>query len=164
MISLFIYLFFSSLTINDFVCTNGLDPRIMTTKEYLIEFSKGPCSPFIIIPPLTGSKLVVKIDCEKLREKNPQIFKTCGWTTCDKNDNLESSESRPKTEYKLWISDFESPIAFLTLYPEVSLCFSRFFGILPEQMDSDNPIEDFGYDVVTYGETEETNTAGDCGN
>lgn len=48
---------------SDFICTNGKNPNVLTTKEYLIEFSKGPCAPLIIIPPLTGSKLVVKIDC-----------------------------------------------------------------------------------------------------
>lgn len=40
----------------------------MSEKEYLIEFSKGPCSPIIIIPGLTGTKLIVEINCEELRD------------------------------------------------------------------------------------------------
>lgn len=31
----------------------------MTDKEYLIEFSKGNCSPIMVVPPLTGVRLYV---------------------------------------------------------------------------------------------------------
>ena len=40
-------------------CLNGKDPNTLTNKEYLIEFSKGNCSPVIIIPPLTGVRLYI---------------------------------------------------------------------------------------------------------
>ena len=43
----------------EFECTNGKDPSKMTDKEYLIEFSKGNCSPIMVVPPLTGVRLYV---------------------------------------------------------------------------------------------------------
>ena len=40
-------------------CINGINLKYLNNKDYLIEFSKGNCSPVIIIPPLTGTRLYI---------------------------------------------------------------------------------------------------------
>lgn len=65
-------------------CTQGIDPKTLSHKKYLMEFSKGPCAPVIIVPALFSTKLQVKIDCPVLLEKNRKIFEQCGWNACEK--------------------------------------------------------------------------------
>ena len=80
-----------------FVCTDGTDPKKMTYIGYMKAFSKGPCSPVIIIPGITGSKLEAEVTCEVLREKNPDLFNACGWKDC------ENKGKSPKSTYMVWI-------------------------------------------------------------
>ena len=61
------------------ICINGKDPEKLSTKEQLQEFVKGPCLPIILVPGLMATKLQVIIDCQTLKEENPDVFKTCGW-------------------------------------------------------------------------------------
>lgn len=65
-------------------CVNGKDPTIMTNKQYLREFSKGPCSPNVILPGLLSTKLLVTIDCQELKSFDPTTFNLCGWNSCSK--------------------------------------------------------------------------------
>lgn len=65
-------------------CTAGQNPISMTDKEYLKAFARGPCSPTFVIPGLLSTKMVVEIDCEELRDHNPEVFKACGFTHCKK--------------------------------------------------------------------------------
>lgn len=84
----------------------GLSPDDMTHTEYLKKLTEGPCNPTIMIPGLAGSKLRVYIDCEILKEKEPETFKSCGWSTCEKG-----SPERPKLEYPIWIPKLESTMS-----------------------------------------------------
>lgn len=61
---------------------NFNDQKIKTRKDYLKAFAKGPCSPIIIVPGVMASKLVVEIQCRILQERQPEIFKQCGWNAC----------------------------------------------------------------------------------
>jgi len=66
-------------------CINERDPESITDKEYLKAFAEGPCNPTLVLPGLLSTKLVVTIDCEELRSKNPRIFRECGWNACQKS-------------------------------------------------------------------------------
>ena len=50
---------------NPSVCTNNKETN--SYKEYITEFQKGPCSPMIFLPGLTGSSLHVEIDCTVMK-------------------------------------------------------------------------------------------------
>ena len=70
-------------------CINGLDPYYskhqdydLPVKDYLEAFNKGPCSPIVTLPGVTGSKLVAIVDCPTLQRESPEVFKACGWNTC----------------------------------------------------------------------------------
>lgn len=65
-------------------CINEKDITNMTDKEYLKEFSKGPCNPSLVLPGLLSTKLSVIIDCPVLQKDNPRIFRQCGWNACEK--------------------------------------------------------------------------------
>lgn len=77
-------------------CSNEKSPSAMSTKEYLKEFAKGPCSPTIVLPGLLSVKLVVSIDCEELRVNDPDAFAVCGWNACQKK-SYEVSVGRALT-------------------------------------------------------------------
>ena len=66
-------------------CINGKDTKTLNDKEYLKEFSKGPCNPTMVLPGLLSTKLSVKIDCEILKNDDPRIFEKCGWNACTKH-------------------------------------------------------------------------------
>lgn len=66
-------------------CINGIDQNKLSDKEYLKEFTKGPCSPNIILAGLLSIKLMVTIDCEELKNLDPTTFNLCGWDSCHKN-------------------------------------------------------------------------------
>jgi hypothetical protein len=80
----------------------------------------------------------------------------CSWTDCEKS-LWEIWKSVPKKEYTLWISSFSAPMAFLSLDPEASLCFSRFFALRPEQLKEDNDsFWKLGFEIKMFGDTNET--------
>jgi len=89
-------------------CINNKDPKALSPKEQLLEFIQGPCQPVILIPGLLASKLSVKINCEELRTKNPEIFKSCGWDTCSSTSILAN---KPQSEYTVWISSLVGPLS-----------------------------------------------------
>ena len=55
-------------------CLNGKIRNNLSLKENLIEFARGPCNPIVLIPGLLSTKLMVKIDCQKLQQFNSEIF------------------------------------------------------------------------------------------
>ena len=89
-------------------CTQAGDFKDDEHKEYLEAFAKGGCSPIILIPGITGSKLVAKIDCEVLKEKSPEVFEACGWNTCE---YLGRKDSVPLSEYLIWLPGILSPMS-----------------------------------------------------
>lgn len=121
----------STLNINTqkFECTNYKDPSQMNDKEYLIEFSKGNCSPIMVIPPFTGVRLYLHItDCEEFKRNDPKTFRTCGWTHCSRK-KWEIWKSVPKSEYPLWISNLLSPMSMLSPLEWTSNCFAALINV-----------------------------------
>ncbi len=55
-------------------CIKRHDPEKLSIKDYLILFAKGPCSPVALVPGVMASKLVIEIDCEKLRSSEEKVF------------------------------------------------------------------------------------------
>ena len=158
-------LFLQCLQGQNFECTNGRDPAAMSDKEYLIEFSKGKCSPIMVVPPLTGVRLYVHItDCEVFRKNNPETFKTCGWTHCEKNA-WEIWKSVPKSEYALWISNLFTPMSMLSPYEQNSNCFAALMNVKVDftKNPEDSLQETLGYRVTFHGQTPETASTSQCG-
>ena len=67
----------------DNYCTNGINSKKLSHKEYLKAFALGRCNPIMIVPGLISTRLSVKIDCKVLQKRSPKVFKTCGWNTCN---------------------------------------------------------------------------------
>lgn len=63
-------------------CVGGSKNLSNNYKDYLKKFAQGPCSPVLLLPGVMGTRLVVEIDCEKIREHEPLVFKSCGWNAC----------------------------------------------------------------------------------
>ena len=151
------------LTKSDNECINGKDPSLLSEKEYLIEFSKGGCSPFIIVPSMTGSKLVVQINCKILKKENFEIFSTCGWTDCEKK-YYEFWKSVPEEEYDLWYPNMNSPMNMFSPFERPGNCLAILIKL---KVNFKNKIEDAieevkGLKIKVYGNTEKTKNSG-CG-
>ena len=163
-IILIILSYFISLS-QSFVCTNGKDPKTLSKKEILLEFSKGRCSPILLVPGLIATKLSIKIDCETFKEKNNKFFTDCGWTDC-KKEIYEFWKTVPKTEYNLWFPEIGSPISIITTSKRENICWANF---IKQEIDftkpiTENPIETKGYKITVYGNTENTKEKWECGN
>ena len=148
-----------------FECTNGKDPSSLTNKEYLIEFSKGKCSPFVLVPPMTGTKLRLFINCEVLKRENLEIFKSCGWNSCKKN-RFEFWKSVPKNEYPIWNAPILGPLTWFSPFKNSGECFSNFFKLY---VDFKKPLKDSilktkGYQIRVLGQKNKNDTEGKCGN
>ena len=94
------------------ICTNSKDPAKLNKKDYMAEFAKGPCSPMMLVPGLTGSILQVMIDCKTLQSSDPTTFASCGWNSCGKSQG--GLESVPDKEYVIWVPDVFSPMSIIT--------------------------------------------------
>ena len=147
-----------------FYCTNGLDLTDAPLKVRLFEFARGPCSPLVIVPGVTATKLVIQIDCKVFREKERQIFDSCGWTDCEKTYQ-QFWRNVPDSEYFLWIPSITSPLSILTFSEKSNLCFAN---LIKPRFNLDKPVEDMfeprdGVKIKIYGFTEKTSSSGNCG-
>lgn len=79
----------------------------------------------MLAPGTFATKLRIEIDCETMKNENPEQFKTCGWTHCSKHF-WEFWKSVPSKEYKLWINDLLSKVNFFGSYKS-NMCFVGFF-------------------------------------
>ena len=164
MLKIFLTLYIIKTTISKFECLNGKDPIKMSNKEYLKEFSKGPCSPFMVIPCFTGSKLVLAIDCEILKKENNKIFNICGFTHCNKKF-YEFWKNVPKKEYILYYPNFFSPVNIYSPFKKPGNCFAEFMKV---KVDFTKPIKDSilktkGYQIKVFGSTKSTEKESKCG-
>lgn len=112
---------------------------------------------------MLSSKLVVEINCEELRENNPEIFKGCGWNSCKKIP-FDIFEKVPKKEYLLWIPTALSPMSIVE-FLKSHYCFSNLN--VPE-FDLKKPDDQIlyakkGIKIKIYGFTKETKKYNDCG-
>lgn len=149
---------------SDNECLNGKDPANLTNKEALLEFSKGPCSPFILLHGIVSSKLVVEIDCPVLKAEHPEIFKICGWTDCHKRP-IEFWKFVPDREYHVWIPGFTSPMNIFTFSEDTNFCWAKF---VKQAVDFTKPIDQAiqptkGFKMKVFGSTEGTKNKHKCG-
>ena len=120
----------------------------MTNIGYIKEFSKGPCSPVVIIPGITGSKLEAEVSCEVLKEKNPDLFKQCGWENCD------SKDKSPKSTYMVWVpkptsSSFK---LYKALRGSELKCYTTFLKLVVNERNDVLKLEDAtGLKIRAYG-------------
>lgn len=164
-IKLFVFSLLSQLIKTDFECLNGKNPKNLSHKQILIEFSKGPCTPAILIHGILSSKLVVEIDCPILKAENPDLFETCGWTDCKKSYG-EFWKSVPKKEYQIWIPGFTSPMNIFSFNEKSNYCWAKF---VRQAYDFTKPLDQAilpakGFTMKVFGNTKETSDHYECGN
>lgn len=145
-------------------CLNGKSPKALNKKEMLKEFAKGPCSPFILIPGVLSTKLIVEIDCPVLKNENFEIFSACGWTDCTKT-KMEFWKSVPKSEYQMWIPSYTSPMDIFSFSVKSSQCWAK---LIHQNIDFTKKIEEAvqpikGIKINVYGSTPETHKNFQCG-
>lgn len=143
-----------------FLCTNGKDPNSLNSKQYVDEFSAGPCSPVILLAGIGGTKMIIEITCETFKANNPIEWQACGWSSC--TDSFFSNS--PKKEYKIWIPDVISPISLLNPVGKSKSCFAALFKMkwvrVAEKMV---PTEMKGITIHTIGDSPDTRYAKGCG-
>lgn len=145
-------------------CLNGKNPKKLTPKEILLEFSKSKCSPLIVIPALFSTRIVLEIDCETLRDENPEIFAICGWNSCTKKF-YQFWKHVPKKEYAAWVPDFTSPLSILQVHEQKNYCWVKIASLA---VDFAKPIESGiieqkGFKVKVFGQTPGTAPESKCG-
>ena len=148
---------------NKYYCLSGQDPSKLSPKEQLAKFIEGPCSPMILVPGMMGTSLIVNIDCEKLKSKNPEIFSACGWETCS---SWEFWLSKPKNEYKLWLTDLLSPLSIFSMLESSHSCFSSLIKInfnASATTDEERYASPMGVNVTWFGNSESTKESSHCG-
>ena len=150
---------------NMFECTDGKDPSKMTKKEYLLQFSKGICSPVIIAPSLFDTKMIFEIlNCVKFQQNYSDIFSVCGFTDCKKNPN-EFWKKVPDSEYDLWIPYFSTTMSILSPFPKPGMCFAR---LVAKEINFNEPVKNSiitndAYRIRIMGNTPKTKGTGECG-
>ena len=154
-----------SLTLSKLVCLNGNDPSVLPKKQILKEFAKGPCAPVALVPPFTGSRLLVNINCRVLRAKQPELFKLCGWNACRKG-YFEFWKHVPRRQYKLWMSSFFGPLSIFQFSAKKNMCWSNLIKLA---IDFTKPIERSvirhkGFTVKVIGDEGQYKSPTECGN
>ncbi|CAK71497.1 unnamed protein product (macronuclear) [Paramecium tetraurelia] len=134
------------------VCTNGKDPSQLSLQDYINEFIAGPCQPVILVPGIIATILQVKIDCETLQAKRPDIFENCGWQTCSAS---KFWLKKPNEEYRLWMGSINSPFT-IAMTNKKSKCFGDFIELYYDKSKKD-PKERYsaapGISITWYGNT-----------
>ena len=145
-------------------CLNLKNPEEMLKKDILKEFAKGPCSPLMLVPGVMATKLILEIDCEKLRKFEPETFSQCGWNACEKKF-YEFWKDIPKKEYDLWIPALTGPLNIFTIFEKTRMCFSK---LIVAKFDRNQPIEKMvkkrkGIKISTLGFSDQTKKSKTCG-
>lgn len=149
---------------SNYECLNGKNPDNMSRKDMLKEFAKGPCSPLIILPALLSTRLIVEIDCETLRGKNPGLFKLCGWNSC-KKDFYEFWKYVPLPEYQLWIPSITGPLSIFQFKEKKNQCWANFVKLAIDTTKpfNDSVVQQQGFRVKVFGQTPRTEKYAECG-
>lgn len=143
------------------------DAESLSIKDYLKAFAKSKCSPIMIAPGIFSTKLVVEINCENMRQQNPELFRTCGWTHCE-----EKLLARvPKKEYILWVPDILNDLNLLSMNQEKNNCWVQLFSMplnseAVKAKDYPNVFKDtweMGWRVRLFGNTEGSDAQHKCG-
>ena len=121
---LLLFLFLQTRVTQKFQCTNGKDPQKIGKKQTLLEFSKSPCNPVLLIPGIQSTKISIIIEnCEDFRQKNPQIFQICGFTDCQR-ELWEFWKKVPRREYDLWLPELFSDMGIFTFNETQNMCWA----------------------------------------
>lgn len=157
--------FISTILSSDFICTAGKNPQNLSKKEYLLEFAKGPCSPALFSPALSGTKLVVEItNCQNFKNNYKEIFNNCGFTDCHK-EIYEFWKKVPESEYIIWVPKLFSPVSIYTFSKASSMCFAQ---LIKKRVDFSKPIktsliETDAFIIRVFGNTPQTKDLMECG-
>lgn len=147
-----------------YVCTGGQNPANLSFKQYLSAFSAGPCTPVIVLAGISGTKLMVEIDCETLQSNHPDIFANCGWTKCEKS-GFDPISKVPKDEYRTWIPDPYSPMTVTNPNDKNRKCFTGLMKITWQRNTSGDlvqiPLQ--GATIKPMGLSKLTRTNSRCG-
>ena len=149
---------------DSFVCTGGQNPSKLTFKQYINAFAAGPCTPLIVLAGISGTKLMVEIQCDTLKSKHPEIFSACGWDKCSKNP-LDLISKVPKAEYRTWIPDLNAPMTVINPSNNQRKCFTGLMSINWQKNSAgvlvQVPVE--GATIKPMGLSKETRTDSRCG-
>lgn len=129
-----------------------------TLKARLEEFKAGPCSPVALVPGIMGTKLVVTIDCETLKNFAGQRFLDCGWNSC------YGIGFSPDKEYLLWIS-LTTLLIPITRPAQERRCFGDLMEMRLHYTRSKlDGLSNFpGINVTWYGNTVRSAAESKCG-
>ena len=158
--TLFLLAFLASQALTNYqnACYDGRNPSGWSRKKKLEEFAKGPCSPAIVIPGISGSNLQVVIDCHALENAHPNIFRdTCKWEGCGLFD------ISPNREYQIWIPAPLTPVSIVNIGKE---CFSALVKPTYEVSNGKLVLKPLtGVRIKPVGATQDTGTysASRCG-
>mmetsp|Transcript_60009 Transcript_60009/g.69499 ORF Transcript_60009/g.69499 Transcript_60009/m.69499 type:complete len:692 (+) Transcript_60009:34-2109(+) len=132
-----------------------------SAREQLQSFVEGECAPIIIVPGLSGTRLMVQIDCEELQAHHPDIMDACGWGTCS---SWNIFKRKPSKEYVLWVPKLFSPLGAFTISDHK--CFGKMMSF-DYQKSQKLPYNKYahikGLEVTWYGNTPETYNDADGG-
>ena len=139
----------------------------LSTKEYLKAFAKSKCSPIMITPGIFSTKLVVQINCQKMMDNSPELFRTCGWTGCSQN----FLNRIPNDEYIIWVPDILDNLNLLSMNQAKNNCWVKFFSMPLNQeavknKDIPNVFKDtweLGWRVRLFGDTKGSDENHKCG-
>jgi len=145
-------------------CVNGYNPQTTPAKLLLMEFAKGPCSPLMLVPGVTATRLVVNINCEELMVHEQKTFEQCGWNACSKQ-SYEFWKNVPDPEYALWIPSVMSPLSIFTLSEKSNLCFA---SLIKPHYKLDKPVNEMfeprkGIKITFTGFSSRTKQESMCG-
>jgi hypothetical protein len=145
-------------------CLNGKADADPYSKAYLLEFAKGPCSPLMLVPGVTATKLVISIDCEVFKANEPKVFDQCGWNACSKSP-FEFWKSVPDQEYDLWIPGLLSPMSIFSVSDKSNFCFA---SLVKPHYKLDKPVTEMfeprkGIRISISGFTPNTSDLSACG-
>lgn len=142
------------LSRTQYECIGGRRPSSLSKKNYLKYFSEGPCNPTVFLPGITGSKLMIQIDCPVFKESDPDTFKACGWLDC--------KYYRPSEEYRIWIPKIDTPMSIFKTSDARRRCLAGVFGLNYEKAPdgSYKNVDKPGLKIVPMGTSPETRTDG----
>ena len=162
-----------SFSMDATICTNN--KSVNSYVEYLAEFSKGPCSTFMLLTGFMSSNLRVVVDCPTFKahkEEYPEIqeiLKQCNFLCRGRQKRYENT---------LWMSDKSQAYYFFmndfNIMWKRRQCFIKMYTVYRKKVqaggehganaDYKYEIKDLpGFEVKLWGNTEETYTDSECG-
>ena len=143
------------------------DAQKLPIKEYLKQFAISRCSPVLLTPGIFSTKLVVEINCPKFKENSPELFRTCGWTSC----SAGFLNNAPNKEYILWLPDILDSLSIISVNQTKNNCWVELFSTpfntdAVKSKDMQNLFEDTwekGWRVKLFGDTPGSKKENKCG-